>query len=130
MRVIFNIVRLILLFSIVLCVSFSWGQTTFPGDSTRPHRARTGANLVNNPTFQGSTGWQLLGNTAIGTTVTHSTDGSGSVKLITAYPDANYSQVNSTVIPIVSGKTYTFSAYFKSSQFPAQMSLMVAFADT
>ncbi len=94
--------------------------------AVRPHLKRTGANLVTNPDVNGVTGWDLGGDAIYDSTVSRD-EGTGSFRMTTPYPSTERSYAGSSgLIPVESGKVYTFSAYTKTDAWPSILKMYSA----
>ncbi|MFA6102300.1 MAG: LamG-like jellyroll fold domain-containing protein [Victivallaceae bacterium] len=82
----------------------------------QPHLQRSGTNLVTNPDISGSTNW-VIRNGMYDSSVSRDA-GTGSFKMTIPYPTTNYSYIESALIPVTPGKTYTLSYYMRSDIFP------------
>jgi len=105
------------LFLMISCGVLS-GQTV--DWSTKPVLQRNSPNLVENPSFDGTRGWQLENGVYDGAISRDA--GSGSVRLHHALVDGDWSRVDwvrtKRPIKVEPGKTYTFSVYVRSEVWP------------
>jgi hypothetical protein len=90
----------------------------------RPHVHRSGPNLAPNPSVRGTAGWNL-NRGAVLDEKTSRKPGSGSFDL--SKPD---SQVQSEFIAVTKGRSYTYSAYLRTSKHPALAYMQVAVYDS
>lgn len=88
---------------------------------TQPHLKRVGPSLLVNPNIGGVSNWELnhFGGTGqdaqYDPNISRTADGSGSLKI-----SAPGAQAYSTLMPVTPGKSYTFAAYMKTSEWPAR----------
>jgi hypothetical protein len=87
----------------------------------QPHFNRIGPNLAPDPAVTSMSAW--TNGWMFDTTVSR-TSGSGSIKFATST-----ATVSTYLIPITPGKTYTYSVYMKSEQWPTIMSMLVVLFD-
>jgi Putative Ig domain len=78
----------------------------------QPHRPRVGPNLVANPNMNGTANWLLTGGAQYVTNLSRTADGSGAVRL----PPGG--RLDSRVIAVTPGKSYTLAAYMRSGGWP------------
>jgi len=97
--------------------------------SAQPHLQRVGTNLLANPDVNGSTNWTISSGT-YDASVSRD-NGTGSFKMTTVYPALGFSTIQSQLIPVIPGKTYTLSFYMRSEVFPASVpNIYVAYYDS
>jgi hypothetical protein len=84
-------------------------------------------NLVSNPSFNGTTSWQLVNGAGYDSAVTR-TAGSGSIQ-VSVSSNLSNPQINSDYIPVVPGKTYTINAYVRSGAVPVSLYSLISVYD-
>jgi hypothetical protein len=93
-------------------------SATSAAAAVRPHLKRTGVNLVTNPDVNGATGWGIGGDGGVYDPAVSRDEGTGSLRLATPYTGDSlpYSLINNypLLIPVVPGKTYSYSVYAKT----------------
>jgi hypothetical protein len=91
---------------------------------------RVGANLLKNPAATSGAYWGMSRNAAYDSTVTR-TSGSGSLKISWIDPTLSQTgaQVQSELIPVTPGQSYTLAAYLKSSVWPTLAYSLIAVYD-
>ncbi|HLM84448.1 MAG TPA: carbohydrate binding domain-containing protein [Candidatus Bathyarchaeia archaeon] len=92
---------------------------------TRPQIQRGGPNLLSNSDVNSSSGWSLTGDAAYDSAVSKNS-GSGSFRITTPYPSTNFSFLESGMIPVTPGKTYTFAMYTKTNAWPSLTTMFFA----
>ena len=103
------LLRCFIAFALLLCFRLSADQ---------PHIQRSGANLVTNPDISGSANWVPGGSAVYDSTVSRD-GGTGSFKMTIPYPNTSYSYVDSALISVTPGNTYTLAFYMLSNIFPS-----------
>jgi hypothetical protein len=100
-----------LLVCLLLLPQLVWAQTP-------PFQPRIGPNLVTNPNFSGGTsGWSITPSAmAYDSTVSRTADGTGSIRDFALGAGLYFENTN--FINVTVGKTYTFSAYIMTTQWP------------
>jgi hypothetical protein len=94
-----------------------------PTGDVRPHHRREGANLAPNPAVHGNTGWTLNRGAAVDDKMSRK-PGSGSFDL-----SKLDSQVQSDLISVSPGRTYTYAAYLRTTKHPALAYMQIAVYD-
>lgn len=92
-----------------------------PATATRPHCPRQSANLVPNASLATEKGWEFLGGAVMDAAMSHSADGSGSVRLTKPHE----SMVFSDYIPVRKGVRYTCSYYLRTTNGPTYAGLQI-----
>lgn len=92
-----------------------------------PHVPRTGANQVANPGVASVREWTLVRDAVFDETVTRTADGSGSFRLVSPLPES--SRVDSKLIPVEGGKSYTFGFYVQSQNGPTYIGAQISLHD-
>ena len=92
------------------------GMLLLPGVSfaqTPPHLPRTGANLVPNPNFNGTSNWYVPSPAVYDATQSRTPDGTGSMRL------PMWGRIDPVAtIPVTAGKQYILAGYIKVTSFP------------
>jgi Concanavalin A-like lectin/glucanases superfamily len=86
---------------LVLCAS-AWAQTS-------PFRPRTGANLLSNPTLNGSSSWSISAGATYDASLSRTADGSGSARI-----PMGGKILYGGPIAVTPGVEYTFAAYIRT----------------
>jgi Concanavalin A-like lectin/glucanases superfamily len=101
----------------IICCCFTlFFFTGFTVKSLPPHLQRQGTNLVTNPDVDGSSNW--ISRSGMYDSSVSRDAGTGSFKMTTTYPGLNFSYIESALIPVTPGKTYTTAFYMRSDIFP------------
>ena len=98
-------------------------------DASRPRLPRQGKNLLANTHLATLKHWQLRGHAAYDPTISRLPDGSGSARLVTPYPEKNYDQLVSRLIPVDAGKKYAFGFYLRTENGPTYVAAQIAIFD-
>jgi len=101
----------------------------------RPHIARQGGNLVPNASARTASTWSLIGDAVYDAAESRTSDGSGSIRLMTPYYDADGGYVeesgraHSDYMPIAGGGRHTLAFYAKTNSGPTYVTAMVSIHD-
>jgi hypothetical protein len=106
-------------------------NATTPVSATPLPMPRVGANLLKDPATINGANWSMSRNAAYDATTTR-TPGSGSLKISWIDPVASQTgaQVQSELVPVTPGTSYTLAAYLKSSVWPTLAYNLIAVYDT
>jgi len=96
-------------------------------NSSRPHVARQGKNLIANPSLDTTANWSYLRDAEYDDSTSRAADGSGSMKLRTPLPKS--SMVVSKLIAVRPAQQYTYSFYFKTQNGPTYVGAQISLHD-